>query len=255
MSVMLDQTKCIRCKRCMDDCVANVFSIGPDGAMQVNDKHCFHCGHCYAVCPCKAITLDGVIPGQFAPITPAPLTDLQRDMLFKARRSVRQFHQHPVDEAALQRALDLANYAPTARNQREVQWIVLNGRDKMLALLDDICNVLRNSPEHSRLVAAVERGLDPILRGAPCMVLAHAKPWVWAEVDCAAAISYMELALHSQNVGTCWCGYVIAASKMAAMPTLPLPEGHVVYAGLLMGHPSMQYVALPPRSAPPVTYL
>lgn len=255
MSVILNQTKCIRCKRCVSDCVTGVFSVGTDGSVQVDAANCFHCGHCYALCPSKAITLDGVVPGQFPAITPAPLTQVQRDMLFKARRSVRQFHQHPVDDAALQRALDLANYAPTAKNEREVQWTVINGREKMLNFLRDLCDVLRHSEEHRRLVSAVERGLDPILRGAPCMVLAHAKPWPWAEVDCAAANSYLELALHSQDIGTCWCGYVIAGCKMASIPSLPLPEGHVVYAGLLVGHPAIQYVALAPRSKPPVTFL
>lgn len=256
MSVILDQERCIRCKRCVADCSVGVFSVGSDGAIEINESLCFHCGHCYAVCPQRAIALDGIAPDALPSLVNLSLDESTRDMLFKARRSVRQFKQHPVDAALLQRALDLANYAPTARNMREVHWTVINGREKIVPLVHEVADTLRNSDSpYKRMVAAVEKGLDPIMRGAPCLVMAHAKPWVWAEVDCAAAISYLELALHSMGLGSCWCGIVISASKAQPLPSLPLPDGHVAYAGLMVGEPTVTYTALPPRSEPPVRYL
>ncbi|MEI3479507.1 MAG: nitroreductase family protein [Bilophila sp.] len=61
---------------------------------------------------------------------------------------------------------------------------------------------------------AFRSGHDPILRGAPGIIFAlgHAAT-PWNALDCTAAVSYLELALHSYGVGSCWSGFVIAAAN------------------------------------------
>lgn len=253
MSVVLDQSRCIRCKACEADCPARVFSHDSDGSIQVDDKNCMHCGHCFAVCPAGAITLDNHTPGSQPPVVSAPLSDIQRDMLFRGRRSVRDYRPEPVAGEMLSRALELANNAPTARHQREVHWTIINGRENVLPIMQEVAEVLShtNTP-YARLLALVEKGLDPILRGAPCLALAHTDPWDWAEVDCSAAITYMELALHSMGMGTCWSGIVIAALRLGPLKSIPLPEGHMAYAGLMIGYPKVSFRFLAPRNTPNV---
>lgn len=256
MSVELNQQACTRCGRCEQLCNMRVFGRDEAGNMTVNDKNCFHCGHCYAVCPTRAITLDGHAPDAFAPVVEAKMTDLQQDMLFKGCRSVRWYKQDPVAEADLARALDLANYAATARNAREVQWTVINGREKLVPLVHDVADTVRGTDSpYAKMVEIVDKGLDPVLRGAPCLIMAHAKPWSWAEVDCAINATWLSLVLHSMGIGSCWCGILISAAKERPLPHLPLPEGHVAYAGLMVGYPKVNFTTLPPRTAPQVHFV
>lgn len=253
MSVVLDQSRCIRCRACENDCAARVFSHEGDGPMQVNDQHCMHCGHCFALCPAGAITLDGHAPGSEPTVVSAPLSELQRDMLFRGRRSIRSYAPEPIAGNILTRALELASNAPTARNQREVHWTILNGREKLIPVMQEAAYQLsRTDTPYARLLPLVKKGLDPILRGAPCLILAHTEPWDWAEADCSAAITYMELALHSLGMGTCWSGIVIAALRMGPLESIPLPAGHKAYAGLMAGYPTISFRSLAPRETPDV---
>lgn len=254
MSVLIDSNNCIRCRACETNCVSRVFSHQDDGPMLMDDEKCIHCGHCFAVCPTGAITLDDHLPGSEPAVVSAPLNDTQRDMLFRGRRSVRDYASAPVPQEILFRALELANNAPTARNVREVHWTIFNGRDNVTPIVQEVAEVLShtNTP-YAQLLSAVKKGYDPILRGAPCLVLAHAKPWDWAEVDCAAAVTYMELALHSLGMGTCWCGFVIAALRSTGLlKSIPLAKDHKVYAGLMVGSPQTVFRTLAPRNKPNV---
>lgn len=255
MSVIINQEQCTRCGTCMRVCVSRVFSQGDDGMITADDEKCFHCGHCFAACPARAITLDGHAPDSLPCTENTLFSEEQRDMLFRSRRSIRAYRQEPLQKAHLHRALELANYAPTARNAREVHWTVLNGREKVLPLVKEVALVLAEDPCYGSMLKAVEKGHDPVLRTAPCLIMAHTEPWVWGEVDCAAAVSYLELALHSMGIGSCWCGFVIGAGKQAALPHLPLPKGHVAYAGLMVGYPDVSYASLPPRAEPHIHML
>ena len=69
----------------------------------------------------------------------------------------------------------------------------------------------------------------------------------WNTLDCATAVSYLELALHSYGIGTCWSGFVIAAASNGVDLGIPLPEGRKICGGLMIGYPAVQYARVPPR--------
>lgn len=259
MTVIIDNSLCIRCHRCMTVCISKVFQKNSDSPIPVAkfQQNCIHCGHCVAVCPNQAITLDGYSGSDLSPIPANRLNDDDRAALFTARRSIRVYRQEPVERSLLEKALHLATYAPTARNAREVHWTILNGREKLLPLIEQAADALSQSTDsrYQKTLNRVRQGEDVILRGAPCLIVAHAAPWRWAEADCSAAISYMELALHSLGVGTCWSGMVISAAKIKPLPALQLPEGHVMYAGLMAGMPAVEYARIPHREPAGVTWL
>jgi len=256
MVPVLDENVCTNCRRCVRACVAGVFAIGADGFTAIRDvSRCIGCGHCLSVCPSKAIALDGLEADSLQAVEEASLTERHRDMLFKSRRSIRAYDGQPVEREALERALHLVNWAPTARNHREVGWLVVNGREKIEPLLLQAVDGLRKDERYAAYVRAQEKGRDVILRGAPCVVLAHAAPWEWAEVDCSIAMTYLELALHSMGLGTCWCGVFIRAANSGALKSLPLPEGHKIFAGLMVGRPALRYLRVPPREPAPVSWL
>ena len=98
------------------------------------------------------------------------------------------------------------------------------------------------------MASAFHAGQDPILRGAPSLILAHGDANTpWNAIDCAAAVSYLELALHSYGIGTCWSGFVIAAANNGVDLGIPVPEGRKICGGLMIGYPSVQYARVPPR--------
>ncbi|MBO4312223.1 MAG: nitroreductase family protein [Desulfovibrionaceae bacterium] len=290
MSIQIDMNLCQRCGHCEPVCVARVFRSSEDGSPKIQEerlKSCIHCGQCAAVCPAGAITADGIDPATLTPVTSAPFNDTQREMLFRGRRSVRAYEPRPVARELLEEAMDLAANAPTARHVREVCWTVINGREKLLPLIKQTARILEASrkPNYAGIEKSVEKGNDPIFRGAPCLVLAHCEPWRWAETDCAIAVTYMELALHSLGLGTCWCGMLINAALMNHQDQLPLnkigggrswrgnvidaamhkapanpldlhlPEGHELYAGLMVGYPAFGYARLPLRKPTEITWL
>ena len=80
------------------------------------------------------------------------------------------------------------------------------------------------------------------------LILAHGDANMpWNALDCAAAVSYLELALHSYGIGTCWSGFVIAAAGNGVDLGIPLPEGRKICGGLMIGYPAVQYARVPPR--------
>lgn len=112
-------------------------------------------------------------------------------MLARTRRSIRVFRHAPVPHEALLAALDSARYAPTGKNRQDVEWIAVEGEDKLKAFVTLVIDAMRAIPGTERLVAAFEQGQDPILREAPCVVFAHASAdYDLSAADCALAVGY-----------------------------------------------------------------
>ncbi len=248
----LDQNHCIRCGRCVSVCPQRILGRRPNGSVNILQSamtRCIRCGHCVAVCPKAALTLNHESPAALPLVEEAPLSELQRDMLFKSRRSIRAYREEPVARELLLKALEEARYAPTASNCQQVEWTLVEGRERLHDLGTRVADWMRtHSGIYSHVADAFYAGKDPILRGAPSLILAHgdaATPW--NALDCTAAVSYLELALHSYGVGTCWSGFVIAAAANGVDLGLPLPEGRKFCAGLMLGYPTVSYTRIPPR--------
>ncbi len=248
----LDQDHCIRCARCVNVCPQRILGRHADGSIGISRSalvRCIKCGHCVAVCPKAALTLNSEPPAALPPVEAAPLSDLQRDMLFKSRRSIRAYREEPVAHDLLRKALEEARYAPTASNTEQVEWLLVEGRERlhdMAARIADWMGTLTGPYRH--VAAAFRAGQDPILRGAPAIIFAHGSAAVpWSPLDCTAAISYLELALHSYGVGSCWSGFVLAAASNGVDLGIPVPEGRSLCAGLMIGYPALRYARIPPR--------
>ena len=56
-TITIDQTKCIGCGQCVNDCFPKNLRL-EDGKAVVGGP-CMECGHCYAVCPTGAVIMEG----------------------------------------------------------------------------------------------------------------------------------------------------------------------------------------------------
>ncbi len=178
--------------------------------------------------------------------------------LIRSRRSVRHYKRTSISRDVLLKALDTARYAPTGKNRQDVKWIVLDDAARMRKLSGMVIDVMRTLPGQGRLVTAFDKGEDPILRNAPCAVFAHAEvDYELSPADCALAVGYLDLALHSQGIGSCWAGFVIGVASISPeiRNFFQLDENRAVYAGIMCGYPALRYRSIPPRNEPDILWL
>ena len=257
MSFVVEETRCRRCGVCAADCVCACIVPPMDGVPHLDPSLgdlCVHCGHCSAVCPEGAITLDGV-PADALGHTDSATSEQSAAALLQGRRAIRNFQPSPVDEGLLRKALALAAYAPTAHNAREVAYTILNGRRKVETLLQATVQLMEKHGMFPGHTASVRKGCDTLFRGAHCLILIHAPERVLSETDCATAACYLELALPPLGLGSCWAGMLIEACVHGLPKGILLPEGHRLYAALMVGAPNISYARVPFRSAPAVRWV
>lgn len=259
MTLVFDKQRCQRCGTCMADCVCGILVPDSDGfpfLPQASEARCVQCGHCTAVCPFGAVTLNGRNPATLHCAShPSILSEQTLDALLKGRRAVRQYEGDTVPRDLLEKAFAYAAYAPTAHNFREVSFIVINGRNRVEALLHHLVRHMEKQALYPAHTAAVRQGHDTLFRGAPCIILVHAPQRVLSEADCATAAAYLELALHGLGLGSCWAGMMVEACENELCEGFMLPEGHRLYAVLMTGISKVYYPRLPFRSAPVVREL
>lgn len=232
------------------------------------DDMCIRCGHCVTVCSTGSI--------QHRDISATDCTDIRKELLVSAeqceqllrqRRSVRVYQDKPVPRERLAKLIDIARYAPSGHNSQSAQWLVIDSREELRKLSGIIADWMRwmltnmtnfaFSMHMDRALEGWEQGCDIFLRDAPALVIAHAdKNDRFAQSTCTIALTYLELAASSMNLGGCWAGYFNAAASTfpPIMAALSLPEGHQSIGAMMIGFPKFHYKSLPPRKLPVVTW-
>lgn len=268
--ISIDREKCKGDGVCALVCPVGAIKLPEKGDCPVSvdgaDRICIGCGHCFAVCPQGALTLKGVQPSVQPTIQDEMLpTAEQLEHLFGARRSIRSYNDQVVEHEVLQRLIEIANYAPSARNARIVEWLVIEDTEKVRQLaglvVDWMRLVIEDDPAKravlGRVVAAWDSGEDVICREAPHLVVAHgphSDPG--AVVDGTIALTYLELAAFSLGLGACWAGFLhVAASYYQPLQdALDLPDGHRCCGAMMIGYPRYRYHRIPVRPLPPVIW-
>ena len=259
--VIIDERKCTKDHLCVKVCPLGV--LAPDGGGYPSgrpdrEEFCIACGHCYAACPSGAITLGKYVDRTEELLGPPP--QIPREVFaqfLKSRRSIRLFESRQVSKEDLREILDLASWAPSAKNGQPCRWLVFEDKDRIQRLKELTVDWLAENNRFPAIVEAWRNGADMILRNAPCVVIVHADGrGINPVVDCTIALSHFELIAHQFNLGVCWAGIFMGAlQKHAAMRTfLDLPEGHVAYGAVMVGHPRVRYHRVPQREPARITW-
>jgi len=260
--IIIDPARCDKDGLCIAECPAGLISPGPEGLpVGAADAaaRCYMCGHCIAVCPKGALTLAGIDPADLPAVQKKfSVAPEAAEQFLRSRRSVRRYKEHPLDHGLVTQLIDTARYAPSGMNAQPVQWVVVEGRERMLKLAGLTAAALRRLPYFLGFLEAWDKGVDTILRGAPNLIVAHAEATGFDHtVDGAIALAYFELAAHAHKVGTCWAGLLMLAAKDSPelRAALGLPEGHRVLGALMAGYPQHGFRRLPPRREAKVLWL
>lgn len=144
-----------------------------------------------------------------------------------SRRSIRRFQDKEVSLDIIEKILDVARYAPSAKNKQP--WIFIIVRKK--EILDKL--------------SKIHRGASPLKNASLAIVVAcnrHESP-VSYQVDCANAAMYIMLAAHALGLGTVWIQTLRNIEDIQGI--LKLPKHIVPVAILAVGWPAEKPVAKP----------
>jgi nitroreductase len=136
-----------------------------------------------------------------------------------SRRSIRKFRPDPVPDELILKVLDVARYAPSARNSQP--WVFIVVKD----------------PEIKKKLANVHVWAKP-LENAPVGIVVACNTEVSPEsyqVDCANATMQIMLAAHALGLGTVWLQTLRNISEIQGI--VGLPKNYVPVAMLALGYP------------------
>ena len=267
----IDEAKCKKDGLCEKECPFGLIKLkdgkGLAELVPGGEDICNSCGHCVAVCPHGALD-HARVPKQKSPDFNKELEVNQEQVvqLLRSRRSIRAFKKEPVEQAKLQRLIEIARYAPTGGNRQLVEWVVLTDPAKIKDIAGKTAQwmkkVYEKAPEavpsyFPLIVSAWDMGHDSVTWSAPALVLASApKEAITGLVDVTLALSYFELAATRAGLGTCWAGLVNSAvqASRSVREAVGLPEGHPNHYTMLAGYPRVKYSRLPERKEPKITW-
>jgi nitroreductase/NAD-dependent dihydropyrimidine dehydrogenase PreA subunit len=271
--ITIDPEKCNRDGICVKACPSGVIQLASKDelptAVRDFEEYCLACGHCVAVCPTGAFSLDWLKTEQCPSIRQELVLDRdQAEQFLRLRRSIRNFKQKPVEREKLEKLLEIACYAPSAKNNQAWHWMVVeNASDvrKMAAMVIDwMRSIIKKYPQQAeqrglpRVVASWDGGQERICRGAPHVIVVHGdKDYVLGPQDSATALSYLELYAPTVGLGTCWGGYFFSAVNAypPLFEALGLPSDHRAFGAVMVGYPKLRYQRLPLRKEPRVTWI
>lgn len=266
----VDTNKCMKDGACAAECPVSIISMehGLPEPVEGADRLCINCGHCMAVCPAGAFTLSTMDPAACPEVEADRLPSAEAfALLARARRSIRVYRKKPIEREKLVRLLDTARYAPTAKNTQLISWTVVTGKEALEGLAAGTIDWMRDLMAKKdplaaaygmkRLVAAWEKGFNPVLRGAPCLVATHApEKYRGGVIDSTIALTTFELAATTEGLGCCWAGFFfIAASQWPPLrEILDLPTGEAVTGAMMAGYPQHHFKRIPLRNEAKVTW-
>lgn len=150
-----------------------------------------------------------------------------------ARRSVRAFETRPVEPEALRAILEAGRLAPSARNDQNWQFVVVQDR----VLLDKMFDAVNRQPFMEN-VPAIIAVVATSSRAMACGVETGV-------VNASIAMSFMVLQAQELGLGTCWLGFF---DQDKARSVLGVPESAEIIAITPIGYPAKDYSPRPRKA-------
>ncbi len=152
------------------------------------------------------------------------------------RRSIRKFEDKDVPLELLIKAIDVARYAPSARNSQPWEFIIVQDREKLEALAD------------------MYTWARPLKRAKACIAVVT-DPKISPQthlVDGANATIYLWLALHALGLGAVW---INALENENMGKILKIPEEKTLLSILAIGWPAEKPKPKERKKLEELTYL
>jgi nitroreductase/ferredoxin len=261
LQFVVDNELCIGCGECAQDCPMSCIEMKEERPVvnKEGEERCVQCQHCLAVCSTGALSVLGKDPAE-SPLYENSLPSGEQIItLMKHRRSVRRYKREPVSPEEIATLLKTMAYAPTAVNNRQVMFTVIEDPLVMDALRKEVFSTIDTKVKNGTMPSGMEfyleligkaqaEGKDAIFRGAPHLLIASSpKDSPSPMADGIIALSYFELLAASMGLGALWCGLAKWALMVIAPELLVrfnIPEDHEIVYMMVFGKPAVSY----PRS-------
>lgn len=271
LSIAIDKETCIRCRKCVRICPAEIFTQeGANGEIGVQHiQSCIHCGHCVGVCPTFSVIHSEFPASKVHPINPEELpTPEQVLLLIRSRRSNRAFSKKAIPADELDMILEAAHRAPTGTNAQNISFTLVTDPQKIRRVLEltveifsELGKKLNNPflkpilkkivpdaykylPFLSKMKEEVEAGEDPILRKATTLLLIEApKKSNLGYADANLAYQNASLMAESLGVSQFYTGFLCIALQQDKKNRIPEYLGITgkVHAGMGLGMPAFTF--------------
>ena len=148
--------------------------------------------------------------------------------LLQKRRSIRQFHDRPIEEEKIEKLVEALLRSPSSRGFNPWDFIVVDDRELIRKLS-------RSKAHGSEFLARAP--LAVVLTGSP------QRSDVWIE-DCSIASIILQLAAESLGLGSCWVQIRLRlhrdgrTSEDYLKSALNLPDGQRILAVVGIGYPA-----------------
>lgn len=260
--IRVNTETCIGCGMCEKDCLASAIRV-EDGKAKVKMK-CMECGHCVAVCPVAAVTMDGAY--DMADVMPYDAETFKIPAenflnFLKFRRSTRQYQQKAVEQEKLERVVEAGRYTPTASNSQNVHFVVV--QEQIEPVKDLIWEGLERMLEAGEIPhyrgmlqrfidrRKADKTQDALFFGAPVLVVLTCEgPW-----NGTLVARTMELMAEAEGLGSLYSGFIQRGIFYSPeVQELLGITGEQVAVCMLMGYPAVKYRRTVPRKKANVTW-
>ncbi len=265
MQLIIDNDLCVKCNTCATVCLMKIIEKATDTTYpaipEEKGDYCLRCGHCESFCPEKALTLDFFTEEKQKHRMPDGKIDRTEFASFmKMRRTIRHFKSTPVPEEVIEKALNVARYAPSGGNGQPVSWHVVYNSNYVQHIAQLTIDWMRTLVGTKHPLAGYvpvilgiwDSGDEYICHKAPHLLIAHLpdNDPSHDNTDAIIAVTYVDLAAQLFGLGSCWAGFVTmaAAEYKPLNDFLALPEGRRFAFALLLGYSAYTITSIPRRN-------
>ncbi len=287
---------CKGCGLCVSVCPMQILTLTNGGEpwtvspIESRVAFCMGCGHCMAICPMESVSVEGLEYGEQICAAAGAAADAESFMnLLDSRRSVRVFKDQPVPRESLEKIVEAISKAPMGFTPHKIEVTVVSNRaaiERALPVMIDMYEKLAKmtanpiarffirkqlKPDaYSALMEHVLPSLkfrlpdmkagkgDTITRGAPAMLLFHAKREAANHSeDAFIALTYGLLAAHAMGLGATAISLVppVVERSPELRAMFRIPEGNEVCASMIVGYSKLRFVKSIRRELAGVTWI
>jgi nitroreductase/NAD-dependent dihydropyrimidine dehydrogenase PreA subunit len=264
--VYINKEKCIECGLCAKDCFPQNIEMVANKTV-IKNPICMKCGHCIAVCPVNAVSIDEYNMKDVIDYKKDTF-DIEPNQLLnfiKFRRSVRQFKKKPVEDEKILNIIEAGRFTATGSNSQNVSYTVVKEgiaqlRSLALKRLSHIARATLSEQQPNTVLGRnyMERWIqmyeadksqpgnnDSLFFNAPVVIAIVAD----SPVNAALAASNMELMAVAQGLGSLFSGFFVrsAQQNLQIKEFLGLSESQEVMVCMVLGYPNVTYLRTVPR--------
>jgi nitroreductase len=155
------------------------------------------------------------------------------------RRSTRSFSKKKVEAEKLARILDAGNFAPSAMNNQDRQFTVIENEDVLLSLNEAVKNSA-NAETVKRINERTENRFSFFYKAPVLVVVSHLPGAIAPEADSACSLQNMFLEAHDLGLGSCWINQLNSLCDVPSvreiLTRIGIPEEHKVYGCAAIGY-------------------